>query len=134
MLAFLKLGCNVLTPYGDREPYDFVVDMHGTLLKMQSKTANYKNGVLVIGCRRNKNQWYKPEEVDYIVTSYAGVTYMIPLNECGSEKTLRLEPAKKHGERGICWAKDYEVGEVVQRLAQRNVNKIGEEKYERETN
>ena len=27
MLAFLKLGYNVLTPYGDCERYDFVADV-----------------------------------------------------------------------------------------------------------
>ena len=34
MLAFMKLGYNVLTPYGDCERYDFVVDVNGKLLKM----------------------------------------------------------------------------------------------------
>ena len=29
MLAFMKLGYNVLTPYGDCERYDFVVDNNG---------------------------------------------------------------------------------------------------------
>ena len=40
MLAFLKLGYNVLTPYGDCERYDFVVDINNKLYKIQAKTAN----------------------------------------------------------------------------------------------
>ena len=34
MLAFLKLGFNVLTPYGDCERYDFVVDANGKFLRI----------------------------------------------------------------------------------------------------
>ena len=40
MLAFLKLGYNVLTPYGDCERYDFVVDIENKLYKIQVKSAN----------------------------------------------------------------------------------------------
>ena len=39
MLAFMKLGYNVLTPYGDCERYDFVVDINGKFYKIQSKTS-----------------------------------------------------------------------------------------------
>ena len=39
MLAFLKLGYNVLTPYGDCERYDFVVDINGKFYRIQSKTS-----------------------------------------------------------------------------------------------
>ena len=37
MLAFVKLGYNVLTPYGDCERYDFVVDIKGNFYKIQVK-------------------------------------------------------------------------------------------------
>ena len=40
MLAFLKAGYNVLTPYGDCEKYDFVADVNGKFLKIQCKTAH----------------------------------------------------------------------------------------------
>jgi hypothetical protein len=40
MLEFLKLGYNILTPYGDCERYDFVVDVNGKFYKIQAKTAN----------------------------------------------------------------------------------------------
>ena len=39
MLAFMKLGYNVLTPYGDCERYDFVVDVNGKFIRVQSKTS-----------------------------------------------------------------------------------------------
>ena len=36
MLAFIKLGYNVLTPYGDCERYDYVVDANGKFLVCNS--------------------------------------------------------------------------------------------------
>ena len=39
MLAFVKLGYNVLIPYGDCERYDFVVDIKGNFYKIQVKTS-----------------------------------------------------------------------------------------------
>ena len=40
MLAFIKLGYNVLTPYGDCERYDFVVDVNGKFIRVQAKTSS----------------------------------------------------------------------------------------------
>ena len=40
ILAFMKLGYNVLTPYGDCERYDLVADVNGKFLKIQCKTAS----------------------------------------------------------------------------------------------
>ena len=40
ILAFMKLGYNVLTPYGDCERYDLVADVNGKFLKIQCKTSS----------------------------------------------------------------------------------------------
>lgn len=40
MLEFMKLGYPVLTPYGDCQRYDFVVEINGKFYRIQSKTAN----------------------------------------------------------------------------------------------
>lgn len=42
MLAFMKLGYNVLTPYGDCERYDFVVDVMVNLLEFKLKHRELK--------------------------------------------------------------------------------------------
>lgn len=48
MLAFLQLGYNVLTPYGDCERYDFVVDIKGKFYKIQVKSSREKeNGSFI---------------------------------------------------------------------------------------
>ena len=122
MLAFMKLGYNVLTPYGDCERYDFVVDVNGKLLKMQSKTSHSEdNGASFIFNGRSNHRkegkivyhQYTGDEIDYFVTFFNDKCYVIPVDECGKDKRLRLLPPKNNQTRGINWAKDYELEEVA---------------------
>ena len=125
MLAFMKLGYNVLTPYGDCERYDFVVDIDNKFYKIQSKTSssdddgasfkfscrscNRKDGAIV-------HHTYTKEEIDYFVTTFNGIIYLIPVEECGADKRLRLQPTKNGQVRGVTWAKDYELEEVIKNM------------------
>lgn len=122
MLAFLKLGYNVLTPYGDCERYDFVVDIKGNFYRIQSKTASSDDdgASFKISCRSCNRKGgaiihhtYTKEEIDYFITSFNGIIYLIPVEECGGDKRLRLQPTKNGQVRGIAWAKEYELEEVV---------------------
>ena len=122
MLAFMRLGYNILTPYGDCERYDFVVDVNGKFLKIQCKTAhseddgasfkfsgrssNRKNGKII-------HHKYTKDEIDYFVTTFNEKVYLIPVEECGGDKRLRILPAKNGQARGVTDAKDYELEEVV---------------------
>lgn len=103
MLAFLKLGFNVLTPYGDCERYDFVVDAGGKFLRIQSKTSHTNdNGASFSFSGRSCNRKdgkiihhkYTKDEIDYFVTSFNKKCYLIPVDECGADKKLRVLPAK----------------------------------------
>lgn len=124
MLAFLKQGYNVLTPYGDCERYDFVVDAKGKLFKIQAKTSSSEDdgASFKFSCRSSNRKngkiihhSYSEEEIDYFVTSFNGKSYLIPVEECGSDKRLRILPTKNNQTRGISWAKDYELEEVVKK-------------------
>jgi len=122
MLAFIKTGYNVLTPYGDCERYDFVVDANNKFIKIQVKTSksdddgasfkfscrscNRKDGKIV-------HHQYTEEEIDYFATTFNNKVYLIPVEECGSDKRLRLLPTKNGQVKGITWAKDYELEEVI---------------------
>lgn len=122
MLAFMKLGYNVLTPYGDCERYDFVVDVNGKFIKIQSKTAsseddgasfhfscrscNRKNGKII-------HHKYTKNEIDYFATTFNNKVYLIPVEECGADKRLRILPTKNGQIRGITWANKYELEEIV---------------------
>ena len=122
MLAFMKLGYNILIPYGDCERYDFVADVNGKFIRVQSKTShsnddgasftfsgrscNRKNGKII-------HHQYTNNEIDYFVTMFDSKCYLIPVEECGSDKTLRILPAKNDQKRGVTWAKDYELEEAI---------------------
>lgn len=119
MLAFLKAGYNVLTPYGDCERYDFVADVNGKFLKIQCKTAraiDEENSGFTFSCRSSHrksgktiNEKYSKNEVDYFATIFDGKCYLIPLEECGAGKILRLKPPKNGQTRGVNYAKNYEL-------------------------
>lgn len=127
MLAFLKLGYNVLAPYGDCERYDFVVDIKNKFYKIQVKSANEnhidegyiefktankttKNGTFV-------RHAYTKEEIDYFMTCYQGQCYLVPVNECSTtEKRLRFIPPKNGQIKGITFATEYELEKVVKKI------------------
>lgn len=126
MLAFLKLGYNILTPYGDCERYDFVVDINGQLLKIQVKTSSTSHideGYIVFKCANKTTcngsfvrHRYDKEQIDYFMTSHEGKCYLIPVEECSTEKRLRFVPPKNGQTKGITFAEDYELEKVVTKI------------------
>ncbi len=126
MLEFLKLGYNVLTPYGDCERYDFVADIKGKFYKIQVKTSKDDgNGRISFNTASTHylegkciHDSYTKEDIDYFATFYNSKCYLIPVEEVGKRSTsLRFEPVKNGQTRGIKWAKDYELEEVVKNLS-----------------
>lgn len=126
MLEFIKLGYNVLTPYGDCERYDFVADVNGKFYKIQVKTANTNyldDGYIIFRCDNtttSKGQVvhhkYTEDEIDFFATFYDGKCYLVPVRECSREKRLRFIPPKNGQTKGITFAKDYELQEVIKTL------------------
>lgn len=130
MLAFMQLGYNVLTPYGDCERYDFVADVKGCLYKIQVKhacdshidegyiefkTANKttRNGQFV-------RHSYSEDQIDYFATYYNNQCYLVPVSECATtQKRLRFVPPKNGQVVGINFAKDYELEKVLEELVSR---------------
>jgi len=127
MLAFLKLGYNVLTPYGDCERYDFVVDINNHLYKIQVKSANenHINDGYIEFKTANKTtregtfvrHAYTKDEIDYFMTAYNGQCYLVPIEECSTcEKRLRFTPPKNGQIRGITFATEYELERMVTKI------------------
>lgn len=121
-----KLGYQVSIPYGDRERYDQIWDINGKLLKIQVKTSHLideqKNGIK-FSCRsstkvqgKNKHTRYTSDEIDYFATFWEGQCYLVPINETSTEKTLRFKPPKNGQIKGISFAKDYKVQEVLKKF------------------
>ena len=127
MLAFMRHGFNVLTPYGDCERYDFVADVNGILFKIQAKTSRPARGVEGAIVFNTSSQTtsngkmvhhsYDDTQIDYFMTFYEGKAYLIPVNECSTRaKTLRFLPPKNGQIKGITFAKDYEFEKVVNEI------------------
>lgn len=122
-LAFLKLGYNILIPYGDCERYDFVADVNGNFLRIQCKTAratDEKETCFKFSCRsvnkengQMKMHKYSKEEIDFFATSFNGKCYLVSVFECGCDKRLRLLPPKSGNTKSINWASEYEIEEVL---------------------
>lgn len=126
MLAFLREGYNVLTPYGDCERYDFVVDINKHFYKIQVKSAkeedegnkfsfntastHYSDGKCI-------HDTYTKEDIDFFATTFNNQVYLIPVEECGNRsKSLRLTAPKNGQINRVSWAKDYKLEEVVKKL------------------
>ena len=128
MLAFLKLGYNILTPYGDCERYDFVVDIKGNFYKIQVKSANanhieegyieFKTSSKTTKEGTFVRKEYTKDEIDFFMTFYNEKAYLIPIEECATktDKRLRFVPPKNGQTKGITFAQDYELEKVVKNL------------------
>lgn len=124
MLSFLRLGYNVLQPYGDCERYDFVVDIKGKFYKIQCKSSKLdKQGdTFTFSCRSShrvhgkcKNEHYSKEYCDFFATTCLGKCYLVPQSECGSYKRLRLCSAKKL-DANIKLASNYELSKIIEQM------------------
>lgn len=126
MLGFLQLGYNVLTPYGDCERYDFVADVNGKFVKIQVKSSKVSDDGIKFSFNTASTHYsdgkcvhhsYSKEDIDYFATVYNNQVYLIPVEECSSRsQSLRLVPAKNGQTRGVKWAKDYRLEEVIKEL------------------
>ena len=120
-----KLGYQVSIPFGDRERYDQIWDIKGKLLKIQVKTSRLSedSSYIIFACRSNtkiqgkiKHSRYTKDEIDYFATFWNGRCYLVPVEETSTEKRLRFEPPKNGQTKGITFAKDYLVEEVLKQL------------------
>lgn len=128
---FYELDCPVSIPYGDSEKYDMIVDVNGNLYRLQCKHANphmNENGeveYLTIkttwqsGYTKHsqyKRNQYSKEDCDYFVTHYEGKNYLVPVEQCSNEKTLRIKTPKNGQTKGITFLKDCVDEEVLKTL------------------
>src|SRR5579871_2595375 len=123
---FLDVGYNVLVPYGDSCRYDLVIeDGEGQFWRVQCKTAWVEGGnqgyikfattSLRSRSTNGKVQYSRASyqgQIDYfaVYSHELGKAYLIPANQAtGNTMRLRLAPAKNNQEKGVKWAKDYEI-------------------------
>ena len=128
MTYLLTCGCIISKPLDDNTPYDFVIDYHGRLFKIQVKSPSIINedsfGIRTertrINAKGNYRKSYDEFEVDYFATYYLGMCYLIPKEECNKHKILRFSPTKSGVVEGINWAVEYEADYILEKIINQN--------------
>lgn len=126
ILAFIKAGYKVSIPYGEDCKYDLILDINNKLYRIQCKASK---GLLdpddgfKFKCRSTKitnhgvkTHLYNQSEIDYFATVYRGQCYLIPVNECDNEKTLRYRYPINGQKKGIYLAEKYKFEEIIKYL------------------
>lgn len=119
LAAFMENECGISIPYGDNSKYDFIADVNGKLLKIQVKTSSYVNDEKTaikfscksthVNCKGVSNVKYTKDDIDYFATYWENKCYLIPVEECSTQKNLRLIDSKSGQVKGISYAKNYEL-------------------------
>lgn len=125
-IEFLKLGILVSKPLVQSSRYDFIADINHRLYKIQVKTSTPKEENAYIqfatstshtNTQGTLNLTYTEEDVDYFATIYENQCYLIPQKECGKRaQRLRLVPTLNGQTKGVMFAKDYHLEDVVNAL------------------
>lgn len=126
LAKFAENGCTVFFPFGGNTKIDIIIEYRNKLYKIQCKHSSifYEDGELSYAVF--KTHWkrrdgtkvaYSKEEIDFFATMIAGEAYLIPIEETtSSEKRIRFLPPKNGQIKGITFAKDYTMQEVLKRL------------------
>ena len=125
-IEFLKLGILVSKPLVQSSRYDFIADINHRLYKIQVKTSTPKEENAYIqfatstshtNTQGTLNLTYTEEDVDYFATMYENQCYLIPQKNCGKRnQRLRLKPTLNGQTKGVMFAKDYHLEDVVNAL------------------
>lgn len=123
LARLVQLGYSCLIPWGHDCRYDIAIDDDGEFIRVQCKTARYveKWGVIQfntaityarVGGKPHIRKGYVGE-ADYfgVYSPDTGKVYLVPVKDvppCSKGK-LRLEIAKNNQQKGVRWAKDYEI-------------------------
>lgn len=120
-----ELGYSISIPFGDKDRYDQIWDIHGKLLRVQIKTSRWKTEQqksIIFSCKTYyarssgvRVHTYTKDDIDFFATYWNNKVYLIPVEECSSEKTLWFEKPS-NGCTRCSFAKDYEVEEVLKRV------------------
>ena len=63
------------------------------------------------------NQSYSSDDVDFFATMYEGQCYLVPFELCGKRaQRLRFIPTKNGQTKGILFAKDYYLEDILKTL------------------
>jgi len=108
-LAFLlkaaELGFAVTKPYGDSEPYDFILDSGSRLWRVQVRsTHGTRNRTYFVSTTHHQGtkKIYTPDQIDFLVARTAPdlAWYVVPICALAARRTICLYPHIQ-GSRGM---------------------------------
>ena len=123
-LAFSRLGAMVCQPINEDSRYDFLVDLGDrNIIRIQCKTSSVhcEQKYIQFATRSSNSRdskSYSKNDIDYFYTSYQHNSYLIPVEECSAEKRLWLVSPENNQTRGISFAKDYELENILLKIFQ----------------
>ncbi len=99
MAKALTLGLTVCRPYGDNDPFDFLVFRPGQKIsRVQVKSSwSIHHGMYTVNTHACNNRRYRPSEVDFIVVYVVplDVWYIIPVRRLFKPR-IYLSPHLRH--------------------------------------
>lgn len=121
----IEHGYSVSIPFGDKDRYDQIWDINGNLIRVQIKTSRWKSEqqkAIIFSCKSSyarstgvKKHIYSKNEIDYFATYWDGKVYLVPVEECSTEKTLWFEKPS-NGCSKCSFAADYEMEAVLGKI------------------
>ena len=127
---FYKLGYTVCIPYGENNRYDFIADIDGKLIRIQVKTSkSFDNGRSYnFSCQSSRtngkrcvNKKYTESEIDYFCTMIEDVCCLIPINECSTKKTIRVQESLNNQTTHLNMVDDYKLSNQINKIINSNV-------------
>ncbi len=111
----LLRGEVVLSPFGDNQRYDLVLDRGGSFVRVQCKTGRLKGDVISFqSCSRaggkTRRGYLGQIEMFAVFCPENGKVYMVPVEAAaGNDTSLRVGPPPLSGQiKGIRFASDFE--------------------------
>ena len=125
ILDFQKRGYYCSIPFSGSSRYDLIVDINNKLYRIQCKSSAYNEdeGCLHMSATRSTTNTkktvrytYSKEEIDYFYTSWNNYSFLLPVEEVGTMKYLRVKEPKCGIQTTMCIASDYLIDNVIQSI------------------
>jgi hypothetical protein len=114
LAAFVDAGYYVSVPFGSGHKYDLVIDDTRSLQRVQCKTGQVKNGVLIFnaysqpGNGSGRRSYRGLADLFAVLNPEDDKVYLIPVDEVGvTAVSLRLAPTLNHQRQRVRWAEPY---------------------------
>lgn len=119
-LFLIEQGFNVLTPIGNYQKYDLVIEKNNKFYRIQVKHATEQENAFLVRTKYDvryngkvKKETYTAKDCDYFMTEFQGHFYIFPVFGT-TETKFWLNPTKNYPTSKM--AKDYIAEDILSKL------------------